>query len=58
MTPACKECRGTGEIRTMVSTSNLSGLGETWVESVEECDRCEGDGCEPLDNDDANRSEP
>lgn len=52
MTPACKECRGMGEIRTMVSAPSISGLGERWSEYVEDCDRCEGSGCEPLDNDD------
>ena len=52
MTTACKECRGTGEIRTMVCEAAISGLGERWVLSIEECDRCEGDGCEPIDNED------
>ena len=52
MTPRCRACDGWGEIRTMVCSSAISGLGERWVEEVEECDRCEGDGCEPLDNDD------
>jgi hypothetical protein len=52
MTPRCKECDGMGLIRTAVSGPSWSGLGEHWSVNEEECDRCEGSGCEPLDNDD------
>jgi len=52
MTPRCKVCDGMGEIRTMVASPSYTGMSEHWSEHVEECDRCEGSGCEPLDNDD------
>jgi hypothetical protein len=51
MTPRCKVCDGMGEIRTMVAAPSYTGMSEWWSEYVEDCDRCEGSGCEPLDND-------
>lgn len=47
----CKVCEGFGETREMICVPSWSGLSESWVQSVEDCDACDGTGF-VLDNDD------